>query len=409
LPVPRILTVRFVQAVKAQAKLVEYGDTSGGRLLVHPSGRKVWVHRYRDAVGRTRKDTLGPAIGPGALTLAAMREAVAKTRRQLEQGVAPSRLVPMTAGDSVASHAAQFLAQHCIPKNRPSTVEGITRMLNNVVLPALGTRTVCDLRRRDVIELAEKVAAERGPGAALHLVRVLSRFSNWLLDRDVIETSFCTRISAVLSSQPKVRGRTLTDAELGVLLKAITDHPSDCAIRILALTGCRRNEVGGMRWSELDPETRIWTIPAERSKNHRDHTVPLSAQVWAIIDAQLRIVGCDYVFTTNGRGPINDWDQVKKRLSVKAELDETGWRLHDLRRTVASGLQRLGVRTEVIERALGHRSGTFGGIVGVYQVDPLEAEVRTALQRWADHAEEILLLDRKPVKGQVVDLRGRRK
>ena len=142
--------------------------------------------------------------------------------------------------------------------------------------------------------------------------------------------------------------------------------------------------------SELDTKTLVWTIPAERAKNSREHRVPLSTQAWRIIATQPRIVGCPYVFTNAGRTPVRAWDEIKKSVSARAGLEEKTWRLHDLRRTAAAGMQRLGVRVEVIERALNHRSGGFAGIVGTYQVDLLEPEVRAALQTWADYVEGLL-------------------
>jgi len=213
-------------------------------------------------------------------------------------------------------------------------------------------------------------------------------------------------VSAVLPPRPKPRQRTLSDDELVALLKAArADNPFDRVIWVLALTGVRRNEAAQMRWNELDFETRTWVIPAERSKNHRPHTVQMPAQAWAIVEAQPRLVDCDFVFSVDGVRPINNWDRVKKRLSKAAGLVENSWRVHDIRRSVACNLQRLGVRTEVIERALAHHSGHFAGIVGTYQVSPLENEVRVALQRWADHVED-LVSGRKPET--VVRLRKRK-
>jgi integrase len=399
----RLLTARFVETVKPQPRRREYPDPSGLRLIVQPSGHKSWAHRYR--VGdKTRKDTLGPVTGDGAVTLAAAREAVARARRQLDDGVAISRPVSPTSADSVANQAAQFMAKHHAVRNRPGTIKAVELTFNNSVLPAWGNRAVRDIRRRDVIELVEAIASERGPAAAAALLQALSKFFGWLLVRDVVEASPTVGVWAVLPPRPKPRQRTLTDVELAGFLKvAGTADPFDRVIWILALTGVRRNEAAHMRWSELDPKTRTWVIPAARSKNHRPHAVQLPTQAWAIIDAQPRLVDCDFVFSLSGVGPINNWARGKKRLSKAARLAEGSWRIHDIRRSVASGMQRLGVRTEAIERALGHHSGTFKGIIGVYQTDPLEHEVRAALQRWADHVEELVSGSRS---SKVVRMRG---
>jgi integrase len=390
--VPRLLTARFVETVKPQRERKEYGDASGGRLLVHPSGTKTWVHRYRDTTGKPRKRTLGPATGEGALTLAAMRAAVAGDRRQIEQGVDTPRRVASSADDSVATQAAQFLEKHHRAHNRQRTIEAAERIFNGIVLPAWGNRAVQDVKRRDVIALVEGTVTERGPEAAGNLLRKLSGFFAWLLTRDMIETSPCTGVSGVLPPSAKPRERMLDpQTELLPLLKAVdTDHPADRAVSVLIYTGQRRTEVGDMEWAEVNGKSRVWTIPSRRAKNDREHKVPLSAQAWRIIAAQPRIVGCDYVFTNSGRTPVRAWDEVKKRVSAAAGLEEKSWRLHDLRRTCAAGMQRLGVRLEVIERALNHRSGSFAGIVGTYQVDPLESEVRTALQAWGDYVEGLL-------------------
>src|SRR5262245_42269220 len=172
----RLLTARFVQTVKPAPTRKEYADPSGVRLIVQPSGRKSWAHRYRDAHGRTRKDTLGPATGEGAITLAAAREAVARARRQLGEGAVVSRPVSPTSGDSVANQAAQFMARHHAARSRPGTIKATELTFNNSVLPAWGRRAVTDIRRRDVIELVEAAASERGPAAAKAVLQALSKF-----------------------------------------------------------------------------------------------------------------------------------------------------------------------------------------------------------------------------------------
>jgi integrase len=389
----RVLTARFVETVTPKRSRQEIADAGclGLYLLVQPGGAKSWAVRYRRPDGRSAKMTIGSAA---AYSLAAARELAAGARGRVDQGVDPAarrQVSVATAGDSVAHHVAQFLAKHVAQHCRESTARAFECTFNNMVLPAWRGRSVREVRRRDVIELVEEAALRRGPGAARKLLRTLSKFFGWLLTRDVVEASPCVGVSALLPRRQKARERILSDLELAALLRAAaTKHPSDRAVWVLALTGARRTEVGGMRWSELDPATRTWTLPAERSKNHRAHAVPLPSQAGQILDAQPRIIDCDFVFTTNGTAPIDHWGKVKERLSAAAGIEVRGWRIHDIRRTVASGLQRLKVRTEVIERALNHRSGSFQGVAGIYQVDPLAPEVQAALQQWADHVEKLV-------------------
>jgi integrase len=124
----------------------------------------------------------------------------------------------------------------------------------------------------------------------------------------------------------------------------------------------------------------------------------------AIIAAMPHIADCDFVFSADGKRPVTGWDKAKVRISAKAGIVADSWRLHDLRRTAASGMQRLGVSVPVIEKTLNHVSGTFRGIVGVYQQHDYADEVRIALQKWADRVEEIV--GGKPAK--VVALRRSR-
>lgn len=211
-------------------------------LIVQPSGHKAWAVRYRRPDGKPAKLTIGAVTD---YTLATAREKAAAARNRVEQGVDPAsrrQISEATADDSVASHVARFLAGY---RRRRSTVEAAERAFNNVVIPAWRGRSIQDVRRRDVIDLIDTVATERGPHSASRLLAVLSKFFGWLLSRDVLTASPCVgvkRPECVTS-----RKRILSDAELSALLKAAnTDRSSDRAIWLLALTGCRRNEVAGL-------------------------------------------------------------------------------------------------------------------------------------------------------------------
>jgi integrase len=154
---------------------------------------------------------------------------------------------------------------------------------------------------------------------------------------------------------------------------------------MLILTGQRREEVAGMTWAELSDDLAVWTIPASRAKNGKTHVVPLPEPAREILRNAHRLG--DYVFATRER-PFSTWAAAKNALDKCSGV--TDWRLHDLRRTVATGLQRLGVRLEVTEAVLNHTSGSRGGIVGVYQRHTWADEKRQALEAWAGRVMDIV-------------------
>jgi integrase len=404
----KLLTARTVETAKpkrndaGEALRAEYPDAAcpGLYLIVQPSGARSWALRYRRPGGESAKLTLGDA-GRGGLSLAAARHAAAAARHRLEQGIDPAaRRQVSVAGDSIEAAAVQFLELHARRKTRPASVEAAERTFNQLVLPAWRGRSIHDIRRRDVIDLVERIATDR-PSLANRTLSVLSKFFNWLCARDVLAASPARGVERPHRDRP--RGRTLTDAELQALFRACEGGGVfGQALKLLVLTGARRNEVSRMTWSEIDEDRRLWILPSERAKNGRAHVLPLSSQAWAVIDAVPRLAGCPSVFSIDGRTPIIGWAKAKARLSAKAGLDEKSWRLHDVRRTAAAGMQRLGIAVPVIEKALNHVSGTFRGIVGTYQTHDYADEVCVALQRWGDHVER--LVGGKPAK--VVKLRG---
>jgi integrase len=409
-----VLTHRFVEAAKPRRNAAgefvraEYPDgASGLYLVVQPSGTRSWAFRFHHR-GKTGKKTIGRA-GDGGLSLTAARAAAANHRHRLEQGVGVTSVTPVTpktegGGDKIETAVAAFLELHVRRKNRASTAQATEGVFNRIVLPVWRGRTVGSIRKRDIIELVESIAA-RGRGyRANRVLAALSKFFNWLVARDVLAFSPVTGVEP--PHKEEARTRILSDDELRALWLACEgEGPSGQALRLLILTGTRRSEVGELPVSEIDTDEQMWKLPADRAKNGQACNIPLSSQAWALIQARPLIAGCPYVFTCNGTTAVNNWDKVKHRISTKAKIPADTWRLHDLRRTCASGMQKLGVSVPVIERALNHASGTFRGIVGVYQQHDYADEVRIALQRWADRVEEIV--GGKPAK--ILALRGKRR
>jgi integrase len=190
------------------------------------------------------------------------------------------------------------------------------------------------------------------------------------------------------TTPPTQRERVLTDDELRAVWHA-TEGPGvfNSIVRMLILTGQRREEVAGMAWGELSANGAIWTLPGARAKNGKTHVVPLSGQAQGIIAAQPRL--SVLVFSsTRGDNTYNGWARAKATLDRATGVAD--WVLHDLRRTVATNLQRLGVRLEVTEACLNHIGGSRGGIIGIYQRHDWASEKGAALQAWADRLDAIV-------------------
>jgi integrase len=397
-----VLTTRFIEAARPKrssagdAVRAEYPDAAcpGLHLVVQPTGTRSWAFRFRQRADRKSvKLTIGKA-GEGGLSLAAARHAAAAHRHRLERGdgvTAVTSVTPKTegGGDTIETAVAAFLELHVRRKTRASSAQVTEGVFNQIVLPAWRGRTIGSIRKRDVIDLVESIAADGRGYRANRTLAALSKFFNWLVARDALAFSPVTGVEP--PHKEEVRTRILSDDELRALWFAC-EHEGALgqAIRMLILTGARRNEIGHMAYSEIDKQCRVWMLPAARSKNKRVHTILLSSQARAVIEARPRFADCPFVFSADGQRPVNNWDKVKRRISARAGIAANSWRLHDLRRTCASGMQKIGIPVPVIEKALNHVSGTFRGIVGVYQQHDYADEVDIALQKWADRVEEIV-------------------
>jgi integrase len=156
----------------------------------------------------------------------------------------------------------------------------------------------------------------------------------------------------------------------------------------LILTGQRRDEVAGMAWSELNLEERTWHLPRGRVKNDNGHDVPLSEPTLELISQVRKVAGVDLLFSTTGKTPVSGFSKEKAALVERVGFDD--WWLHDLRRTMASGMARLGVSLPVIEKILNHTSGSFRGVVGIYQRHSYADEKRAALDLWGAHVARLV-------------------
>jgi integrase len=261
-------------------------------------------------------------------------------------------------------------------------------------LPRWRGRLISTITKRDIIETIDRVADNGSPTAANRVLAAIKTFLNWCVARDILAVSPCQGIKP--PTPEKSRDRVLDDAELVRVWKAAgkIGYPFGAMVRLLIATGQRRDEVAQIQWQEIDFDKRLWTLARERTKNDTAHEVPINDIVLDILNTIPRHDG--YVFSTNGGStPSSNYSQNKRRLdSLLPGLPD--WRLHDLRRTCATGLAKLGVPVHVTEALLNHKSGKISGIAAVYNRHDYKNEKIQALDAWGRHLD--VLVTGKPAK-----------
>ena len=384
----------------ATRKDVYDGEVPGLVLRLLPSGTKSWSFTYR-VKGMPRRLSLG--VYPG-VTLKLARERAREARAAVQRGEDPVEDKKAEERERLYSGfeacAKDFVKKYCKPKLK--SWEQIESAFVRLAIPEFKDRPVKDIRRRDIVDLLEKVAAKT-PGQSNHLRAYLSKMFNWLLEREIVEVNPVVGIAQ--RYKPQARTRILTDDEVKALWKAtgrIGGAFGDCT-RLLLLSGMRRDEAGLLRWDEVNGE---WaSLPASRMKAGRDYRAPLSKKAQAIIEGRPRFDKCAFVFTTNGKVAINGWGKTKQTLDqyMSEELGEpvADWRLHDLRRTCASGLAKLGVRAEVIKRILAHTPPAADVTASVYNQHMYDAEARQAIEAWAAYIDQITASETPATDGTI--------
>lgn len=394
----RAMTTKAVESIRpdpVKRREVPDPSLSGLYLIIQPSGAKSWALRYRYG-GKPRKLTLGkwPVMGVAAARLAAS-EAVEAIEHGKDPGAekkmakAARLQAQLAERDKVKTLVSLFAKRHLSKLKSGAEVK---RRLEVEVLPVWGNRDIQDIHRRDVIDLLDSIA-DSGRFTTANRVRAyLSKFFNWCVERDLLEMSPAMNVKAV--AKEKSRERVLTDDELRWFWLACDDlgQPWGPLGKFLLLTGQRLGEVVAMTDDEIDGDK--WHLKANRTKNSRAHDVPLSPSALAVMERIDRIGSLPgYIHTTTGTGPLGGFykgrNRIADRMAQIAE-SETGalvnvphWTWHDLRRTCATGLARLGTPVRVTEAVLNHVSGSGSGIVAVYQRHDFADEKRAALDAWA--------------------------
>jgi len=414
------LTDLAVRRLKAPAAgRVEYFDATlpGFGIRITAADARSWVLLYR-AGSAKRRMTLGRYP---AMSLAEAREAAGKALDKVDRGQDPAATPleerPTTPSVPFEIAAEQFLSRYVDRRHKhPARTR---HMVERYVLPEWRGRRLDSIKRSDVVDLLDGLA-DHAPILANRVFTVVRKLFNWLVERETLAVSPCTRLRP--PSVERSRDRVLSDDELREVWAAAgtLGYPLGNIVRLLILTGQRRSEVTWWRWSQTDEKAAAWTMPRDGTKNARDHVVPLSAAVLEILESIPRLDREDFLFPgrAGARGAFNGFSRGKQRLddaiaearraaavAAGEDPDEAPvmppWTLHDLRRTAATGMARLAVPPHVVEAVLNHVSGAVSGVAAVYNRFAYLDEKRSALEAWSRYVNA--LVENQP--GNVVLLR----
>jgi integrase len=403
----------------------------GLSVCVEPNGYKRWTMRFQEN-GAALRLTLGPVDFSGQereaepqigdpLSLAAARRLTAdvkrkrklghkfraaKERQKFERQASNARTFSAAALDFVEQHSKRHVRGWLLQARslgvRP--VQGVTGLepIPGGLADRWQNRPLAGIDGDDIHALVREVRERGVPGLgrrnlgpseprARSVYADLSKFFAWCVEERRLKTN--PVIGVAKPKPPRSRERVLSDQEIAWLWQSCEElpEPFGACLKTLVLTAARRNEAAGMRRSEL--EGNVWTLPGDRSKNHRAHDLPLPPLAMEIIEG-VPATG-DLIFSTNSRTPISGWSKAKTRLvevmqRLAGETKIKPWTIHDIRRSTATKLAELGVAPHVIESVLNHVSGFRSGVSGTYNRNQYLPEKKAALERWAVHLQGLV-------------------
>jgi integrase len=345
----------------------------GLALRVRSTGARTWCLYYRYD-GKQKRVGLGDVSD---IDLKEAREKASQLRQVLNEGRDPAlekvekrEAAKLTVGKCIADYLAVRAEDM-----KPRSLDEITRHLNQHWKP-LHPFPLNQVTRGNVAARLRELGREHGLTGANRARSTLSAFYAWAIAEDLADENV---VAGTRKNKEKARSRVLSDAELVKIWQAAGDSTYGRIVRLLMLTGQRRDEIGGLRWGEVEKGKLVF--PESRTKNSREHLVPLSAPAQAIIDSMHRILGRECVFSeADGFG---NWSAEKAALDERCGVK--GWTIHDLRRTAATRMADLGVQPHHVEAVLNHVSGHKAGVAGIYNRSSYYKEKAEALDLWASH------------------------
>jgi integrase len=362
-------------------------DVPGFGLRFRKGGSRTFVFWYR--VGpRRRKMPIGAA---SAITAGEARKRAGILHAEVKLGRDPAgekETAKARAGETLGAKLFDYLARQRA-RLRPRSFVSIEHhlMVHAKRLHAMPIETI---GRRDVAALLASIASSKSDATANRTRASLSAFFAWAIREGLLDVN---PVAGTERREEESRDRVLTDQELAEIWAALRGDAYGAIVKLLALTGARREEIGALRWSEVDLDKALISLPAARTKADRSHTIPLSPSALTILRTRTRLTWpdgspCDLVF---GRGAKGFADWVGSKADFDARISERRgeplmpWTLHDLRRTLSTTMHdRLGIQPHIVEACLGH-VGHRRGVAGVYNRASYDREKATALAAWADY------------------------
>jgi integrase len=348
---------------------------SGGRVL------RSWVCQFR-IHGRSQRALLGSAdvLNPEQAKAAAKKilAKVALGHDPQAEKVAKRQQAVRTFRSVVEAYLAAKQ-----PELRPTSYRITKLYLTKDYFQPLHAIGIGEITHPDVAARLSAITRNHSAMTAAAARRAVSALFRWAMEEGWV------RVNPVIGTrkpaEPAPRERVLTDAELVAIWNACGDDDYGRIIRLLILCGSRRQEIGNIRFSECSLDAGTWTLPAERSKNHRSHTITLPAPALAIINSVPRLDGRDHLFGDRADG-FTSWSGAKVELDRRLAGAVKPWRVHDLRRAVATKMaDDVGIEPHHIEATLNHFGGHRAGVAGIYNKARYERAVAAALARWSEH------------------------
>lgn len=332
------------------------------------SGAVSYILQFRmgGREARTRRCTIGSHGSPWTPTTA--REEALRLSLLIAQGVDPVEVEKQRrreAVDLAFDNYADRFEKSCVGRGWKLLV---ARSLRIHAMPVLKSKPLTKIARADIVAVFDRMPDTQVANRR-NVFAVLRRLFRWAVSRGDIDRS---PMEGMETPPPvKARDRWLSDSELGRVWNQAykTHHCFGPIVRLLIVTGQRREEVASLSWEELDRIELMWTLPGHRAKNGEPNRIPLNALAVGVLDG---IAGGEKwprrgkIFPTSTGGGFTAYHKGKEKIDRLVAEDGgdpiAPWRLHDLRRTLATGFQRLGVRFEVTEAVLNHVSGSRAGV-----------------------------------------------